>query len=258
MVKLLKAWKKAYTSSLAPPKSGMDKETILRMIAEVPFWWHHIELGYGIVTPGHWWNGRFDIQRLLLEKLDLPKDLRGKSVLDVGAWDGFFSFEVEKRGASRVLAIDNLYRMEKEKFLDTGTKGFEIAKKILTSKVEYKVMDVCDLTPESVGKFDITLFLGVIYHLKNPVLALENIASVTDEMVIMESCSINKGGNIPLAEFVETEFQGDPTVWWIPNQACLEAMVRRVGFKKISSVKWRGGRISHMGRIIVKGYKVDA
>lgn len=121
-----------------------------------------------------------------------------------------------------------------------------------------EIMDILDLTPETVGMFDVTLCLGIIYYAKNPILALEKIASVTDEMVIIESCVINKGGNIPLAEFVETEFQGDPTVWWIPNQACLEAMVRRVGFKKISSVKWRGGRISHMGRIIVKGYKVDA
>jgi tRNA (mo5U34)-methyltransferase len=251
MVKFLKRIKRKHTPSLGPPKSGIDKETIMKKVAEIPFWWHNIELGYGIVTPGHYWNGRFDILQLLLEKLDLSKDLSGKSVIDIGAWDGFFSFEAEKRGASRVLAIDNFYRMEKEgKFLDMGNKGFEIAKEILASKVQYKIMDVLDLTPETVGMFDITLCLGVIYHVKNPILALEKVASITNEMVIIESCFINKGGNIPLAQFIKTEFQGDPTVWWIPNRACLEAMVRRVGFQKVQSVEWK------KGRIIVKGYKV--
>lgn len=101
--------------------------------------------------------------------------------------------------------------MEKEgKFLDMGNKGFEIAKEILASKVEYKIMDVLDLTPETVGMFDITLCLGVIYHVKNPILALEKVASITNEMVIIESCFINKEGNIPLAQFIKTEFQRGP------------------------------------------------
>lgn len=74
----------------------MDKETIMKKVAEIPFWWHHIELGYGIVTPGHYWNGRFDILQLLLEKLDLSKDLSGKSVIDIGAWDGFSALKLKK------------------------------------------------------------------------------------------------------------------------------------------------------------------
>jgi len=254
MLKFLKH-RRTLTSSLAPPKSGIDKDTILRKIAEVPFWWHHIELGYGIVTPGHCWECSYETQRLLLEKLDLPKDLSGKSVLDIGAWDGFFSFEAEKRGASKVLAIDKLYRMEKEgKSLDKGTKGFEIAKEILASKVEYKIMDVMDLSPESVGKFDIVLCLGVIYHLKDLIRALEKIASVTNEMVIIESLFMNKGGNVPIAQFVETKLHGDPTVWWIPNRACLEAMVRSVGFKKVQSTVWKKQIVGGEGRIIVKGH----
>lgn len=250
MVKFFKCVKRTFTPSLAPPKSGLDKEAIMKRIEEVPFWWHHIELGYGIVTPGHCWGGRPDILCLLLEKLDLPNDLCGKSVVDIGAWDGFFSFEVEKRGASKVLAIDKCHRMFKEgQFLDARTKGFEIAKEILASKVEYKIMDVLDLTPD-IGTFDIALCLGLIYHLENPILALKKIASVTKEMVVIESEVLDKGGNIPLAQFIETVYHGDPTVWWIPNRACLEAMVCSVGFKRIHSLKWR------RSRIIVKGYKV--
>lgn len=251
MIKFLKPVKRAFTPSLEQPKSGMDKETVLKKIAEVPFWWHHIELGYGIVTPGHYWGGNPEILPLLLEKLDLPKDMSGKSVIDIGAWDGYFSFAVEKRGASKVLAIDNLYRMVKEgKHLDKGTKPFEIAKEILASKVEYKIMDVYDLSQETVGKFDITLCLGVVYHLKNPLLALEKISSITNELVIIESEFINKWRNIPIAKFIETEFNKDPTCWWIPNKACLEAMVRSVGFRRVKSTIWQ------KNRIIVKGYKI--
>jgi tRNA (mo5U34)-methyltransferase len=141
-----------------PPPSGMDKETVFKKIAEVPFWWHYIEVGYGIVTPGH--QNPPDHPsgpKNYLYHLQLPEDLSGKSVLDIGAWDGFFSFEVEKRGAARVLAIDNFYR---DKLEHTGSQGFEVAKEILKSNVEFRKASVYDLSPEKFGMFDIVLFLG--------------------------------------------------------------------------------------------------
>lgn len=228
-----------YTPSFAPPKGGMDRETILKKIGGIPFWWHYIELGHGIVTPGHQGGvNNPSATRDVLRSLKLPDDMSGKSVLDIGAWDGFFSFEAERRGASRVLAIDNFYRLEKEgKHLESGTRGFEIAKEILASNVEYKIMDVLELSPDAVGIFNIVLFLGVFYHLKYPLLALEKIASVTKELMILESHFENKYKGRSVAIFYEKdEINKDPTNWWGANQACLEAMVRSVGFARVKCV----------------------
>ncbi|MHC4083278.1 MAG: methyltransferase domain-containing protein, partial [Planctomycetota bacterium] len=119
-------------------------------------WYHRIDLGDGVVTPG------VDPSPQKLERLHLPEDLSGQTVLDVGAWDGFFSFEAERRGAARVLATDS-YAWSG---VDWGTKqGFELARARLGSTVQDMDVDVFDLSPQCVGVFDVTLFLGVLYHL---------------------------------------------------------------------------------------------
>lgn len=236
--------------SLEPPPSGMDKETVLKKINQVPFWWHRIEVGYGIVTPGHHGDIHHPTgDKSVLCNIQLPDDLTGKSVLDIGAWDGFYSFEAEKRGASKVLAIDNFYRDKKEW---TGSQGFEVAKEILNSKVEFKKASVYDLSPEKFGMFDIVLFLGVFYHLRHPLLALERISSVTKEMLIMETHYDPYHGNknTPLARFYEgDEINNDPTTWWGFNEACLLASLRSAGFKN-PKVIYR-----YADRIILKAYK---
>lgn len=238
------------TVFLSPPPSSMDKETVLKKISQVPYWSHHIEVGYGIVTPGHLQGSRHPSgQKNYLRHLQLPDNLFGKSVLDIGAWDGFFSFEAEKRGASQVLAIDNFYR---DKLKNTGNQGFEIAKEILKSNVEFKKASVYSLSPEKFGMFDIVLFLGVFYHLKHPLLALEKIFSVTKEILIMETHYDPYRGskNTPLAVFYEKdEIHNDPTTWWGFNEAGLLAALRSAGFKK-SEVLYRYG-----DRIILKAYK---
>jgi len=244
--------KKKYIANPSPPPSGMDKATILKKISSVPFWWHHIELGHGIITPGH--QGSVDdpwASRKVLEMLCLPESLKGKTVLDIGGWDGYFGFEAEKLGASRTLVIDNFYRLEKEgKELDMGPKGFETAKEILSSNIEYKIIDVNDISPDNIGIFDISLFLGVFYHLKNPLHALEQIYSVTKEILIIETHYINKYGNVPVCQFYpEIKLNKDPTNWWGPNQACLEAMVRSVGFLSTEVVS------KSKNRIVLKCYK---
>src|ERR1700693_2036102 len=121
-------------------------------------WYHSIELPNGEVIQG---IQSLAQQRLRLRQFLIPEDLRGKRVLDIGAWDGWFSFEMERRGAS-VVAVD---AVKSEKFLH--------ARELLGSKVEYHIADVYDMRPSELGVFDIVLFLGVLYHLKNPVLALE-------------------------------------------------------------------------------------
>ena len=237
-----------YTATAEPPKSGMSKEEILKKISQVPFWWHYIEIGHGIVTSGHQGGeNNPGISKKLLAGLRLPDSFAGKTVLDIGAFDGLFSFEASKRGASRILAIDNFDHLAKEgKHLERGFEPLKIAQEILAAdNIECKEMDVMDICTEKIGTFDITLFLGVFYHLKNPFLALEKIASVTKEMMILESLCIDKYNNEAVAWFYEKdEWKKDPTNWWGPNQKCIEAMVRAAGFKKVECVDKSNGRIT--------------
>jgi tRNA (mo5U34)-methyltransferase len=136
----------------------VDTEELKKEVAKIS-WYHTIDLGHGVVTPGT------DNSPARLRKLALHEDLRGSTVLDIGAWDGFFSFEAERRGASRVLATDSFCWGGG----GPGTKdGFELARKTLNSKVEDMNVDVLELSPEIVGVFDLVLFLGVLYHMRHP------------------------------------------------------------------------------------------
>jgi len=202
----------------------------LRAAVEAIPWFHHIDLGHGIVTPGQdaadpAWKLRF---------MQLPEDLSGKSVLDIGAWDGFFSFEADRRGASPVLAVDS-YSWSGEGW---GSKaGFNLARKVLHSQVEDRHLEVLELSPESVGLFDLVLFLGVLYHLRHPLLALEKVASVTKEMLIVSTQVDLLGLPRPaMAFYPTTELNNDSTNWWAPNVACLEAMLKDVGFRRVDCV----------------------
>ena len=154
----------------------------------------------------------------------------GKSVLDIGAWDGYFSFEAERRGARRVLATDHFCWSGP----GWGTKaGFDYAHKKLGSKVESLGIDVPQISPQSVGSFDVVLFLGVLYHVKDPFASLEQVASVTGEMMVVETESAFDPFPWPLMRFYEgAELNNDPTNFWAPNKACLEAMFRELGFKR--------------------------
>lgn len=237
--------RKNYQPSLEPPKSNLPKEVILKKIKKIPFWWHYIELGYGIVTPGHKCGENNPQERNGLDDLKMPSSFEGKSVLDIGAWDGFFGFEAEKRGATKILAIDNFYRLEREgKHLEAGNLGFEIAKEILDSKAEAKEMDVLEISPEKIGTFDIVLALGLLYHVKHPLLALEKIAAVTKEMLILETHYENKYNKKPAMFFYkDSKLNQDPTNWWGFNKTCLKEMLLKVGFKRVECVFRNENRI---------------
>ncbi|HTS46365.1 MAG TPA: methyltransferase domain-containing protein [Bryobacteraceae bacterium] len=185
-------------------------------------WYHSIELPNGEVIQGH---QSLEHQRLRLRQFPIPDDLRGKRVLDIGAWDGWFSFEMEKRGAS-VVAVDATYN---EKLLQ--------AREWLGSKIEYRVAEVCDLRPADMGTFDIVLFLGVLYHLKHPLLALERVCALSRDLVCVESQVMHDGfdpGAVPLMEFYETnELGGQFDNWVGPNVACVMAMCRSAGFARV-------------------------
>ena len=191
-------------------------------------WYHSIPLGDGVVTPG------VDDTPSRLSKIHMPDDLSGKTVLDVGAWDGFFSFEAERRGASRVLATDS-FSWSGEGW---GTKdGFELARRTLGSRVEDRELDVLDLSPETVGVFDVVFFLGVLYHMKHPLLALERVSSVTRELLIMSTFVDATWTRRPAAVFYpRAEANSDPTNWWGPNPGAVVAMLETAGFTRVDVV----------------------
>ena len=188
-------------------------------------WWHSFELPNGQVI-----KGSCDLPGLQrrIQQFPIPNDLRGKRVLDIGAWDGWFSFEMERRGAE-VLAIDVF-----------DNPRFHQIHEILNSRVEYQQMDVYDLDPRRIGQFDIVLFMGVLYHLKHPILALERVCSVTRGMAAVDSFALRDSDrpqtdlrNRPIMEFYETdEFGGQTDNWIAPSVPCLMALCRTAGFAR--------------------------
>jgi tRNA (mo5U34)-methyltransferase len=220
-----------------------DVNRVSAEIAEVN-WYHQIDLGDGIVTPG------VDDTLSRMSPLELPSDLSGKSVLDIGAWDGFFSFEAERRGASRVLATDS-YCWSGEGW---GTKeGFLTASRILGSRVDDLEVDVMDLSPKTVGTFDLVLFVGVLYHMRHPLLALERVASVTGDQLIFDSHTAMTTEPDPVMVFYPgTELNNDPTNWWGPNPPAVEAMLRDVGFQRTER---KHPELIRQGRLIIHAWK---
>jgi len=181
------------------------------------FRYHSIDLPDGSVLPG---LQSIEHMQWRLDLFGLPKDLRGKRVLDVGAWDGWFSFECERRGAE-VVAVDCIP-------LDT----FLEAKELLGSKVEYLTLDVNELSARRLGKFDIVLFFGVLYHLRHPLLGLEKAVELSTDLVLIESYVIEREQRqIPaVMEFYEnTELGGQVDNWCGPSPEALVAMCRSAG-----------------------------
>jgi tRNA (mo5U34)-methyltransferase len=228
---------------------NLNNATIQELIDSVPVWHHRIEVAPGVITPGLQWTQE------MLEDIGLPEDLTGLRVLDLGARDGFFSFECERRGASEVIAVD---------YSPAELTGFNVAKAILDSKVKWITANVYKINQLNLGKFDLVLFLGVIYHLRNPYLAIDRIYDVlnTGGKIIVESHIINGGfvdeqGNwidlkeinprlqdLRIAQIYKTgELSGDITSPWAPTINTLEIMFENSGFLINSSweKEFRGG-----------------
>lgn len=220
----------------------MDAQQIREHVKTIN-WFHSIDLGQGVVTPGR------DNSSEKLKQIQLPINLDGQSILDVGAWDGFFSFEAERRGANRVVAVDS-YCWGGEGW---GTQeGFNFARRVLNSHVEDYELELLDLSPECVGTFDVVLFLGVLYHIKCPQAALERIASVTKDLLIIETHVDHLNIRTPAVAFYPGgELDDDPTNWCGPNYSALEWMLRDVGFvdlKRVfeSPLWWRAARATDL------------
>ncbi len=172
-----------------------------------------------------------------VDSFQLPEDLRHKRVLDIGPWDGFMTFEMERRGAE-VMAID---------YVDLDT--FRAIYRAFNSRADYRKMDVYELDARRVGYFDIVLCLGVLYHLKHPLLALEKICAITQDVCIVETVVIDgeewlEGWRPPLpyAEFYERdELAGQQDNWCGPTVAVVEAWIRAAGFASAQILRVASG-----------------
>jgi len=206
---------------------GVQLESLKREVAALQ-WWHTIDLGNGIVTPG------LDPTPARLPELQIPQDLTGLSVLDIGAWDGFFSFEAERRGARRVLATDSFCWGQG----GWGSKaGFNLARQAIGSRVEDLDIDPLELSPDRIGTFDLVFFIGVLYHMRHPLLALERVFNVTrDRLILQTQVDLSALDRPALAFYQGTELNNDPTNWCGPNPSAVVAMLRAVGFSEVKII----------------------
>ena len=219
----------------------MDREQLNAEVGRHE-WFHAMDLGQGVVTPG-----RIDVARQTLPRLKMPADLSGKTVLDIGAWDGFFSFEAERRGAKRVLATDSHAWF-------ACKPAFELARRALDSRVEDYDIDVMDLAPDRIGSFDVVLFLGVLYHLRHPMLALEKVFSVCADHLILETVTDLVWTRYPVMRFYPgSELAGDASNWFGPNPAAILGMLKAVGFSRVEIVSPQYRPLAYrIGRAILK------
>jgi tRNA (mo5U34)-methyltransferase len=195
-------------------------------------WFHTLDLGHGIVTPGE------DASPAKLAKLRLPDRLDGLSVLDIGAWDGFFSFAAERRGARRVVAIDPAcWNPPAWGERGWGTKQpFELAHRALGSEVQTRDVELLDLSPQTVGEFDVVFFLGVFYHLPDPLPYRRAAASVCRKLLVFESHADLLDTRRPaMAFYPGSEIDGDPSNWWGPNAGAVKGMFEREGFARVET-----------------------
>lgn len=161
--------------------------------------------------------------------------MTGKSVLDVGAWDGYFSFAAERMGAARVVALDSFV------WQNFSKEPFELARRTLGSRIEDVELEVHEIAPATVGKFDVVFFLGVLYHMRDPMSALESVSSVTDELLVMETLTDMNFTKRPAAAFYPgSDFVGDETNWWGPNTAAVVGMLKEFGFNDVRIMGRRG------------------
>jgi tRNA (mo5U34)-methyltransferase len=200
--------------------------------------WHHsIDLG-GVVTPG---DKSPELHRLESSAFFDCIRLDGSSVIDIGAWNGFYSFDAKRRGAERVVACDS-YCWTHERY--RGLETFELARGALGLDVEALQVDLLELSPGSHGVFDVVLLAGVLYHLQNPERGLEIAASLASEVLIVESQTDLNFIDRPSASYRDGK-------WW-PNIPCVFSMLKKLGFAHIDM-----SQVSH-NRAIFHAWRSDS
>lgn len=198
----------------------------LRAGVEAQQWFHQIDLGHGVVTPGP------DDSAVKLADGEFPADLSGKSVLDIGTFDGFFAFEAERRGAARVVAADRF-------IWEAGPwsrAAFDFAHAALNSRVEAVVMSVEEMTPDLLGTFDLVIFMGILYHAPDPLGYLRVCRSMCNDegfAIVETHCDANDYDRPAMVFYPGTTLNDDPTNYWGPNRRAVDAMLGEVGFASL-------------------------
>lgn len=200
----------------------------LRTEVERRTWFHTIDLGNGVRTPGQ------KDTPSEIHHFQIPADLTGKTVLDVGAYDGFYAFEAERRGAARVVAADSWVWTWPG---SDARRNFALVHNVLHSKVEPVVVPVEELSPERVGgMFDVVLFLGVLYHAPDPIGYLRNVRSVTAGVAIVETVVDLLDVPVPAAAYYPgASFNNDGSNHFGPNPLAVEGMLETAGFSRVTS-----------------------
>lgn len=215
-------------------------DEIEKRVAELGPWFHNLSL-QGVQTAPDHFLGDYPAAKWQNFEHEIPRDLTGMTVLDVGCNGGFYSIEMKLRGAKRVLGIDH-----DEQYLDQA----RFAAEILELDIAFELMSVYEVGRLR-ERFDIVLFMGVFYHLRHPLLALDllrqhvakdwfifqsmlrgsrTIPEIAEDYPFSERAVFDKPG-FPKLHFIETSYSQDPTNWWIPNRACAEAALRSAGFR---------------------------
>lgn len=224
---------------LHPSGDTTGRESVQREILALGPWFHNLEIAGIPTAPGHFLG---DYPRVKWQRFAhaIPEDLSGRTVLDVGCNAGFYSLEMKRRGAARVVGIDSDEHYLRQARFAARMSGID---------VEFERLSVYDVG--SLGdRFDVVIFMGVLYHLRHPLLALDLLREhVVDDVMIFQSMlrgsvvveslaedypireqKLFQRPGFPKLHFVEHRYSGDPTNWWIPNRACAEAMLRSAGF----------------------------
>jgi tRNA (mo5U34)-methyltransferase len=194
-------------------------------------WFHEIDFGDGIVSPG-----RTPLSVLERQASVYFKDgVEGLTVIDVGCWDGYNSFEAARRGARRVLATDHFAWSEQ---CWGSPEAFELARAHLAPDVDVLDIDVPDIAEATVGRFDVVLFCGVLYHLRDPLGAIERMSAICTRTIVVETHLDALEADRPTMVFYpDRELADDPTNWWGPNPACVVAMLQSAGFGRVEYTK---------------------
>ena len=220
-----------------------DRRAIERQVAALGPWFHNLDLA-GVKTAPHHFLGDYPAIKWRQFSHVIPADLSGRTVLDIGCNGGFYALEMKRRGADRVVAIDTD---------ETYLAQARFAAEVLDEEIDFRCLSVYDVA--ALGeRFDLVLFMGVLYHLRHPLLALDLIHEHAARDLLLFQTMLRGAGEIepieadydfrerelferpgaPRMQFIEHRFADDPTNWWVPNAACAEAMLRSAGFEILS------------------------
>ena len=222
-----------------PRVENIDRDQLTRRIGELGEWFHNLDL-HGVHTAPSHFLGDFPNVKWKHIGPSLPTDLKGASVLDIGCNGGFYSIQMKQRGAGRVLGID-----VDDRYLNQG----RFAAETLGYDIEFEKRSVYDVDQID-GQFDYVFFMGVFYHLRYPLFALDKVIKKVRKTLVFQTMirgseetnevkenyhfwnkQIFEDPRFPQMYFIEHRYADDPTNWWIPNRAAAEGMLRSSGLE---------------------------